>query len=83
MEPPGETVSDGELAPRSGAEHAPGDHIAGRYEVRGVLGRCAGTCVYRVLDHAIGEEIAVQAFAEAGAAQRLAREVQLARRVTH
>ncbi len=83
MEPPGATVSDGEPAPGPGVEHVAGDHLAGRYEVRGVLGRGAGTCVYRVLDHAIGEEIAVKTFAERGVAARLAREVQLARKVTH
>ncbi|MBI4510144.1 MAG: protein kinase [Deltaproteobacteria bacterium] len=67
-----------------GLEYQPGDFIAGRYEVREALGRGASSVVYRVLDHAIQEEIAVKIIDDpAGGIERIRHEVKLARRITH
>ena len=64
--------------------HGPGDLIAGRYEVRAVLGEGATATVYRVFDRSSQEEIAVKRIeGPVGTVEMLRREVQLARKVTH
>ncbi len=65
-----------------------GDLFADRYEVLSALGSGGMGDVYAVMDHEIGEEVALKVLhphiAEApGALDRFRREVKLARRVTH
>jgi serine/threonine-protein kinase len=67
---------------------AVGEVLAGRYEVRGVLGAGGMGAVYRALDRELEEEIALKVLrpelaATPDALKRFRREVKLARRVTH
>jgi len=73
------------LAPRT---LAVGALFADRYEVISMLGEGGMGAVYRVLDHELGEHIALKILREEiadtdGALDRFRREAKLARRVTH
>lgn len=62
--------------------------LAGRYELRGLLGEGGMGAVYRAFDRELGETVALKMLrSEAGCAQalveRFREEVRLARRVTH
>jgi serine/threonine-protein kinase len=67
----------------------PGQLLAGRYEIGQVLGVGGSGVVYRALDRALGETVAVktlraEALAEDPAAlERLRSEIRLARRISH
>ncbi|MCA9694947.1 MAG: protein kinase [Myxococcales bacterium] len=65
-----------------------GDVIAGRYELRGVLGVGGMGAVYRVYDRHVREEVALKILqtnghGDAALVERFRREVRLARKVTH
>lgn len=67
---------------------ATGDVIAGRYEVRALLGQGGMGAVFRVHDRELDEEVALKVLHPAlsldgRALERFRREVKLARRVTH
>ncbi len=82
----GQTIQDdGDGGSGGKRELQPGDQIAARYVVRRLLGRGAHSVVYLVLDLVTKDEIAVKLLdhsIQAGI-ERLRREVQLARRITH
>jgi serine/threonine protein kinase/tetratricopeptide (TPR) repeat protein len=65
-----------------------GQVIASRYEVRGRLGAGGMGAVYHVLDHELGEEVALKVLrsdwlGDAVSVERFRREVRLARRIGH
>ncbi|MGK3987321.1 protein kinase [Sorangium sp. So ce136] len=71
-----------------GADLAPGDVIAGRYEVRSRLGAGGMGSVWRALDRAVEEEIAVKVLladwsSEPVMVTRFRRELKLARKISH
>ncbi|HMB54270.1 MAG TPA: serine/threonine-protein kinase, partial [Thermoanaerobaculia bacterium] len=66
---------------------APGDRLAGRFEIVGFLGAGAVGEVYAAEDRELGERVAVKVLrrevTDDAAHERFRREIQLARRVTH
>ena len=76
-------------APRIGAGLAAGDELAGRYLVEAEIGAGGNGVVYRALDRALGEHVAVKVLRpelvadEPRAAEALAHELRLARRISH
>jgi tetratricopeptide (TPR) repeat protein len=67
-------------------EWPPGTVVAGRYEIVRELGRGGMGRVYRARDREMGEEIAIKVVlgrAETSEEDRLRREVQITRRLTH
>ena len=75
--------------PRIGSVLAPGDTFAGRYAVQAELGRGGTGIVYRALDLLVSEPVALKIIrpelvvGDASARERLARELRMARRITH
>jgi len=70
------------------SEPNPGSVFAGRYDVKGVLGRGGMGAVYRVYDRDVGDTVALKTLlptlgGSEEAAERFRREVRLARRITH
>jgi serine/threonine-protein kinase len=67
----------------------PGERFAGRYQVRGVLGRGGMGIVYRAHDTVVGEDVALKllhaevAHAAPEVLDRFRQELRLARRITH
>ena len=61
--------------------------FAGRYEIRGLVGRGGMGAVYRALDRELDEEVALKVLdreaADGEAEQQLRREIKLARTITH
>jgi eukaryotic-like serine/threonine-protein kinase len=64
-----------------------GHLFAGRYEIRGLVGRGGMGAVYRALDRELDEEVALKVLeadqADGAADQQLRREIKLARTITH
>jgi serine/threonine-protein kinase len=83
-------VCDGvaDCCPACGADLVPlatGSVVAGRYEVRALLGRGGMGLVYRAVDRVLHDTVAlkVQRVADEAAERRFRNEVKLARQVTH
>ena len=67
---------------------APGTLLAGRYEIRAILGAGGMGVVYRAFDRELSIEVALKVLrpelgADAGAVERFRRELRLAREVSH
>src|SRR6185295_9916288 len=83
------TLIDGARGmPGSGIDLARGTIIAGRYEIRGLLGRGGAGLVVRAHDRVLDEDVAIKLLrpehgAEPRWIDRLAREVKLARQIRH
>jgi serine/threonine-protein kinase len=80
------TLDDLATDPGTTGEVAPQPCIAGRFEVRGLVGAGGMGTVYRVFDRELDETVALKLLrgvARADALTRLRSEVRLARRVTH
>ena len=73
--------------PATGArELEPGERFAERYEVLDCVGQGAMGIVYRVLDHELGEQVALKLLSlasQASMVERFRREVRLARKITN
>src|SRR5581483_2836751 len=90
-EPSGESRTDLEPRPSAVVEAAPlvaGMVLAGRYEIQKVIGRGGMGVVVAALDHTLGELVAIKILRSEYAgerqwAERLAREVRLARQIHH
>ena len=72
----------------TGVSAPPGECIAGRYEILGLVGAGGMGTVYRVRDRELDEVVALKTLRHGwidapGALERFKREVKLARRVTH
>jgi tRNA A-37 threonylcarbamoyl transferase component Bud32 len=86
-----ETWTDLEPAPSARAEARPlcrGTLLAGRYEIERVIGRGATGLVVRAMDRTLGETVAIKVIRAEYAneplwAERMAREVRLARQINH
>ena len=84
------TATVASMLPRSGepVAFAAGDVLAGRYEVRALLGKGGMGEVYAVHDHELEEDVALKLLrgelsVDIGYRRRLRSEVRLARRVSH
>jgi tetratricopeptide (TPR) repeat protein len=77
-------VGDGQ----SGHRLSPGDVVAERFEIAGILGEGGMGVVYEAWDRELGQAVALKAIrpeheGDAGRRERMRREMKLARRVTH
>ena len=80
-----------DVSPRdvSDGAFAPGSIVAGRYEIRAILGTGGAGVVYKALDRELGEVVALKTLhADAvahdpAAIERLKSEIRLARRISH
>lgn len=75
-------------APASSGGLPVGSRLSGRYEILAEIGHGGMGRVYRALDHDLGEEVAIKTVLTAseggsGEEQRLLREIQICRRITH
>jgi HAMP domain-containing protein len=73
----------------SGGEPRPGEVLAGRYEIQGVLGRGGMGVVYRAHDRELDDAVAIKTLrsealsADPSLLDRFKQEIRLARRITH
>jgi eukaryotic-like serine/threonine-protein kinase len=76
-------------APASGSGPMPGALFAGRYDIRGTLGKGGMGIVYRAHDRKLDEEVALKVLRadvlkeDPGLLERFKQEIKLARRITH